>query len=171
MVHWIATVAPLPAAHVLEILADFRTVSVAVLLSSLGTAGAQALAALAGYLAAGVPKPLFFALVTFVVAFIPAVGATSVVVGLAGLLLFSGHTQPAFYLALWGVFVVSTVDHLVKPWLLRGRMEIHGGLIFFSLVGGVATFGPVGLVAGPLILSFFLAAVRLSRNPRPADLA
>ena len=48
-------------------------------------------------------------------------------------------------------------------------MEIHGGLIFFALLGGMATFGPVGLVAGPLILSFFLAVVRLMRQEsRPA---
>jgi len=164
LVVWIAMVAPLPASQIFEILADFRRVSVAVLLSSLGTAGVQTLTALAGYLAMGVPRPLFFTVVTFVVAFIPAVGATLVVMAAAGLLLFTGHKQEALYLALWGAFVVSTIDNLVKPWLLKGRMEIHGGLIFFSLVGGLATFGPMGLIAGPLILSFFLAAVRLSRN-------
>lgn len=168
LVQWFAAVAPLPGSQILAILSDFRTVSVAVLLSSLGTAGVQALAALAGYLAAGVPQPVFFAVVTFMLAFIPAVGAASVVLALAGLLYVTGHPQAAAGLALWGLLVVSTVDNLVKPWLLKDRMEIHGGLIFFALIGGLATFGPVGLVAGPLILSFFLAAVRLcGREPRP----
>ena len=166
LVQWIATVAPLPENQIFEILSDFRNVSVAVLLSSLGTSGVQAIAALAGYLATGVPQPLFFTMVTFVVAFIPAIGAASVVMVVAGMLLFTGHVQPAFYLALWGVLVVSTIDNLVKPWLLKDRMEIHGGLIFFALVGGIATFGPVGLVAGPLILSFFLAVVRLARKEK-----
>jgi len=169
LVGWIATVAPLPGSQILEMLADFRAVSVAVLFSSLGTAGVQALAALAGYLATSLPQPLFFTLVTFVVAFIPAIGAASVVLGCAGLLFFTGHTERAFYLALWGIAVVSTVDNLVKPWLLKGQMEIHGGLIFFALVGGIATFGPAGLVAGPLILSFFLAVVRLNRNEPHQD--
>jgi predicted PurR-regulated permease PerM len=169
LVQWVATVAPLPEQQILDILYDFRNVSVAVLLSSLGTAGAQSMAALAGYLVTGVPHPVFFALVTFVVAFIPAIGATSVVLGCAGWLLITGHTQPAIYLALWGALVVSFIDNLVKPWLLKGKMEIHGGLIFFALIGGIATFGPVGLVAGPLILSFFLAVVRLCRREvRPA---
>ena len=106
---------------------------------------------------------------TFVVAFIPVAGAASVVFVGAGLLFFTGHSEAALGLALWGIFVVSTVDNLVKPWLLKGRMEVDGGLIFFALLGGMATFGPVGLVAGPLILSFFLAVVRLVRQePRPA---
>lgn len=164
LVHWIATVAPLPESQILDIMQDFRNVSVAVLLSSLGTAGAQTVAALLGYLVTGVPKPLLFALITFVVAFIPAIGATSVVIAAAGVLLLTGHPQAALVLALWGALVVGFVDNIVKPWLLKGRMEIHGGLIFFALIGGIATFGPVGLVAGPLILSFFLAVVRLCRR-------
>ena len=164
LVHWIATVAPLPASQIFDILSDFRAVSVAVLLSSLGTAGVQSLAALAGYLASGVPQPLLFTLVTFIVAFIPAVGATSVVLAAAGWLFLTGHPQAALCLGLWGALVVSFMDNLVKPWLLKGQMEIHGGLIFFALIGGMATFGPVGVVAGPLILSFFLAMVRLCRK-------
>jgi len=170
LIQWIATVAPLPEQQILDICTDFRSVSVAILLSSLATAGVQAAAALAGYLATSVPQPVFFTFVTFVVAFIPAVGATSVVLAVAGLLFFTGHSGAAALLALWGILVVSTIDHLMKPWILKGRMEIHGGLIFFALLGGVATFGPVGLVAGPLILSFFLAVVRLARHePRPEE--
>ncbi len=170
LVQWIAEVGPLPEQQVLDICSDFRNVSAAILLSSLGTAGVQSAAALAGYLATGVPQPLFFTFVTFVVAFIPAVGASAVVLAAALLLFFTGHSAPALYLALWGIAVVSTIDNLVKPLLLKGRMEIHGGLIFFALLGGLATFGPVGLLAGPLILSFFLAVVRLGRQePRPVS--
>jgi predicted PurR-regulated permease PerM len=170
LVKWIATVAPLPERQILEILRDFRNVSVAVLLSSLGTAGAQSLAALVGYLLAGVPQPMFFTFVTFIFAFIPAIGASSVVMALSLLLFLTGHNQAALFLALWGILVVSIVDNLVKPWMLKDRMEIHGGLIFFALLGGLATFGPVGLVGGPLILSFFLAVVRLCRR-EPAAIA
>lgn len=176
MVKWIATTAPLPDEQVYEILDGFRTVSVAVILSSLGTAGVQSLCALAGYLVAGVPQPLFFTFVTFVIAFIPAVGAASVVIALAGLMFLNGHNQAALGLALWGIFVVSTVDNFVKPWLLGDRMQINNGLIFFALVGGIAAFGPIGLIAGPMILSFFLTVVRLSSTsagpaPDPAQAA
>lgn len=169
MVHWIAAVAPLPDEQVLEILEGFHTVSVAVMLSSLGTAGVQSLCALLGYWVAGVPQPMFFTFVTFVVAFIPAIGAASVVLAVAGLMFLTGHSQAALGLALWGILVVSTVDNLVKPWLLGDRMQINTGLIFFALVGGIAAFGPIGLVAGPMILSFFLAVVRLAGKNPPSE--
>jgi predicted PurR-regulated permease PerM len=165
LVRWLAETTPLPDGQVIEVLTDFRNVSVAVLVSSVATAGAQTVAALAGYLVAGVPQVLFFTAVTFVVAFIPAIGAATVVVALAGLLYLTGHPTPAALLALWGVLGVGFIDNLVKPLLMKGRMEVHGALIFFALVGGLAAFGPVGLVAGPLVLSFFLAVVRLSRHP------
>jgi predicted PurR-regulated permease PerM len=168
LVAWVARVAPLPDGQVLEILTDFRSVSVAVLSSSFATAGAQALAALVGFLLAGAPQPLFFTLVTFVMAFVPALGAASVVLATAVMLFFTGHSGAAAFLVLWGILVVGLIDNLVKPLLMKGRVEIHGALIFFALLGGLATFGPVGLVAGPLILSFFLTIVRIAGRDREA---
>jgi len=168
LVAWVVSVAPLPPARTLEILTNFRAVSVAVLISLVATAGLQTLVALAGYLLSGAPQPLFFALVTFFMAFVPVVGATGVVVFVSALLFVTGHSQAAMFLIAWGLLVVSFTDNLAKPLLMKGRMDIHGAVIFFALVGGLATFGPVGLVAGPLILSFFLAVVGMFGRERPS---
>ena len=168
LVDWLGEVVPLKPGQTREILRDFRNTSVAVLVSSIATAGVQTVVAVIGYLLFGVPQPVFFAAVTFVVAFIPAVGATSVALLLALLLFMTGHPTQALLLALWGGILVGFSDNIVKPMLMRGRMEVHGGLIFFALLGGMATFGPVGLVAGPLILSFFLAVVRMCRHEAEA---
>jgi predicted PurR-regulated permease PerM len=164
LVRWLADVAPIGPSRTYELLHDFRTVSEAVLLSSLATAGVQAAAALVGFLLTGVPQPVFFALVTFIIAFIPVIGAGSVPVALAVLLYFSGHAGQAMALAAWGVLVVGLADNLVKPLLMRGRMEIHAAVILFALVGGLAAFGPAGLAAGPLIVAFFLSTVRMWRR-------
>ena len=164
LVDWLGEVIPLKPGQTREILRDFRNTSVAVLVSSIATAGVQTVVAVIGYLLFGVPQPVFFAAVTFVVAFIPAVGATAVTLALAGLLFMTGHPTQALLLGLWGAILVGFSDNIVKPLLMRGRMEVHGGLIFFALLGGMATFGPVGLVAGPLVLSFFLAVVRMCRH-------
>jgi predicted PurR-regulated permease PerM len=161
LVDWVGGATPLGVERTHEILGDFRNVSVAVLVSSVATAGVQSAVALLGYLFVRVPQPLFFTAATFVVAFIPAVGATSVTVVVSLLLFAAGRTSAAIFLLAWGLLVVGFVDNLVKPLLMRGRMEVHGAVIFFALLGGLAAFGPVGLVAGPLILAFFLAIVRI----------
>jgi predicted PurR-regulated permease PerM len=163
LVEWLADVAPIGRARTYELLRDFRTVSEAVLISSLATAGVQTAVALAGFLITGVPQPVFFALVTFIVAFVPMLGAASVSFALAGMLYLTGHPTQALVLALWAV-VVAVSDNVVKPLVMRNRMEVHSAVIFFSLIGGLAAFGMAGLVAGPLIVSFFLAIVRMCRR-------
>jgi predicted PurR-regulated permease PerM len=164
LVAWLTDVVPLKRGQLPELLADFRRVSVAVLFSTVATAGIQALVALAGYLIARVPNAVFFSLVTFIVAMIPAIGAAAVVIAVAVLKLAMGGTTAAIFLLVWGVVVVGLVDNVVKPLIIRGGLEIHGAAIFFALLGGLAVFGPIGLVAGPLALAFLVSVVRIYRR-------
>ena len=161
LVDWLDNVSPLKQGRTRELLATFRRVSFAVIASAGVTSAVQAIAALAGFLIARVPSPFFFALVTFFMAFVPAIGAAVVCLFAALLLLVTGHPYMAVFLAAWGLLVVGLVDNLVKPLLIRRGLEIHGAVVFFSLIGGLATFGAIGLLLGPLLVAFFLAVLRL----------
>lgn len=161
---WIDSVSPLRRGQTRELLAEFNKVSYAVIVSTLITAGVQAAAALIGYLITGVPHPIFFAIVTFFVAMIPAIGAASVCLFAALILLLTGHPYTALFLAIWGVVVVGLVDNVVKPYLIKGHAEMDGAVVFFSLVGGIAAFGMVGLLIGPLAVALFLALLRIYKR-------
>ncbi|NOK21770.1 AI-2E family transporter [Corallococcus carmarthensis] len=161
LVQWLESVSPLRQGQTRELLLEFKSTSVSVLVSTVATAGVQAVAALIGFLIVGVPAPLFFAGLTFFFALIPAVGAAVVVLFAAGLMFLSGHPWAALFLAIWGVVVVGLVDNVVKPLLARKGMNQHGAIIFFALLGGLAAFGAVGLLLGPLIVAFFLSVVRI----------
>jgi predicted PurR-regulated permease PerM len=170
LVAWLDNVSPLRPGQTRELLETFRKVSYSVVASAAVTAAVQAAAALIGYLIARVPSPLFFALVTFVLAFIPAIGAAVVCLFAALLLLVTGHPYMAIFLAAWGLIVVGLVDNLVKPLLIRRGLEIHGGIVFFALIGGLATFGAIGLIVGPLAVALFLAVLRMyHRDYSPGD--
>jgi predicted PurR-regulated permease PerM len=175
LVQWIESISPLKRGQTEEILREFRLVATSVLVSSVATAGVQAAAALVGYLIARVPVPFFFAAVTFFLALIPAIGAAVVCLAAAGLLLATGHQWMALFLAIWGVVVVGLADNVIKPLLVKRGLDMHGAIIFFALLGGLASFGTVGLLLGPLIVAFFLAVVRIYErdygrpSPRPAD--
>ncbi|MFP2957006.1 AI-2E family transporter [Myxococcus sp. 1LA] len=175
LVRWVESVSPLRRGETGEILREFRSVSVAVLVSSVATAGVQAAAALVGFLIARVPAALFFAGVAFFMALIPAVGAAIVVLVAAALMFFSGHPWAALFLAIWGTVVVGLVDNIVKPLLAKRGMHQHAAIVFFALLGGLAAFGTVGLLLGPLIVAFFLALLRIYERdygrptPRPGD--
>ena len=169
LVAWLAAVSPLGNARTRELLDECRLVTKSVVGSNFLTGIAQAAAATVGYLIVQAPKPLFFGLATLLASFIPSVGTAIVAVPLAGLLFAMGRPGAALFLAAWALLLVSLVDNIMRPWLIKGDVQIHGALIFFSLIGGIMLFGFTGLVVGPLALSLFTSLVRFhNRDVRQA---
>lgn len=163
LVAWAEESLPLPPGQLRAMLLEFRRTASAVLVATLGTAGIQTAAALVGFLIGRAPNVVFLSFVTFIVALIPAVGGTVVVIVTGLIQLALGHTASGIFLLVWGAAVVSVVDTLARPWLLRGGMELHGGIVFFSLIAGIAAFGPIGVLLGPLTVTFLLAVIRMWR--------
>lgn len=161
LVRWIRDALPLMGRQTTEMLREFRAMALSVLGSSLITGGAQAAVATVGYVIAPVPQPLFFGLVTFFTSFIPSVGTALVSVPLTVFLFLSGRVWWGVFLAAWSIALVALVDNVLRPWIIRGQARLHGAVVFFSLIGGIALVGPIGLVVGPLALTFLLTMVRM----------
>ncbi len=168
LVNWLEQAAPLAPGQFRELVGEFRRTAVSVLVATVATAGIQAAAALLGFLLAGAPGPAFLTFVTFLVALVPAVGGTVVVVAVAGLQFLSGHPWAALFLLVWAFGAVSLIDTLARPYLLRDGMDLPVGIVFLALLGGVAAFGVVGVVLGPLVVTFLIAALRIWRRDQDA---
>ncbi len=164
LVLWLTEAIPLRRGQVRELLRDFRLVTVTVLVSTILTGAVQSLLAFLGYLFTGVPDPIFFAVTTFVLAMVPFLGATVVVVAVGVSMLAAGHVGAGVFLVAFAFGVVAMIDSVVKPLFISGGVPIHGAVIFFSLLGGLAAFGPVGFLVGPLAVSFLVAVVRMYRR-------
>jgi predicted PurR-regulated permease PerM len=164
LVDWLNEAIPLKRGQVSELLREFRRVTVIVLVSTIATGGVQSVVATVGYAFASVPNPLFFGITTFVVSLIPFLGATVMVIALAAVKLATGHIGSGLFLFVWAVGVVGMIDNVVKPLFIRGGVPIHGAVIFFALFGGIAAFGPIGFLVGPLAVTFIVAVVRMYRR-------
>jgi predicted PurR-regulated permease PerM len=163
LVDWLDARVPLRRGQLRQLLEDFRQTSVAALASTAGTAAVQAVTATVGYLVARAPSVLFLFLATFVLALVPAVGGAVMVFAVALLLLATGHLFGGLFLVAWAV-LVSLSDNVARPFLMKGGMELHGGVVFFAFLGGIAAFGGIGLLLGPLVLTFLLSTLRLYRS-------
>ena len=120
------------------------------------TAIVQSLLAGASYIVAGVPNPMVLTLVTLVFALIPF--GPPIAYGSVALWLFSqGHTVEAAGVLIWGVAIVSSADNVIRPLVISGATKIPFLLIMFGVLGGLASFGLVGLFIGPMILAVLLA--------------
>jgi predicted PurR-regulated permease PerM len=166
LVDWFVGATPLAPQRVRALMREFRAVARSVLGANFVTGAAQAALATAGFFIARAPSPIFFGLLTLFSSLIPSVGTALVTFPVAGLMLLLGHPWAALFLALWGGLAVGLIDNLLRPMLIRGGVQLHGALIFFSLIGAISAFGGVGLFLGPLALVFFLAVVRTRRQAR-----
>ena len=165
VVRWLAGVTPSPD-EALAIATHLARAARSVLSSLFLTALVQSGVATAGYLIARVPHPVFFGLLTFLAAFIPSIGTTIVALPVALLMLALGRPWAALFLALWGLLVVGLIDNVVKPLLIQGGVQLDAAVLFFALLGGLAFFGAVGLIVGPLAVALFVAVVT---RPAPED--
>jgi predicted PurR-regulated permease PerM len=163
LVGWLECISPLGRAQTIELFTTFRKVSYSVIVSTSAVATIQATAGLIGYAIAGVPSPVFFALLTLIGALVPGIGATSVCLFAALLVEMTGHTPAAVFLVVWGSGL-GVLDHFVKPLLMRRGIEIDGAIVFFSLLGGIATYGAVGVLLGPMFVALFITVMRIYRR-------
>lgn len=123
------------------------------------TAVAQSLLAGVSYFVAGAPNPMVLTIVTFLMALIPF--GPPLAYGAVSLWLFSkGMTIEAIGVMAWGVCIVSTADNVIRPLVISGATKIPFLLIMFGVLGGLASFGLVGLFIGPVILAILLAIWR-----------
>jgi predicted PurR-regulated permease PerM len=117
----------------------------------LGTALVQAVMAGIGFLIAGVPGAALLALLTFFLSVVP-VGPPLIWLPAAIWLFQQGSTGMGIFMLIWGVGV-SSVDNVIKPWLISQGSDMPFILIFFGVLGGALAFGFIGVFLGPTLLA------------------
>jgi len=126
----------------------------AVVIGVVGTALVQGAVAGVGYAIFSVPYPVALGALTAFTSFLP--GGTLFVWGGATLYLFAtGENTLAVGMLLWGSLLVGSIDNFLRPILIRrsGSEHMPFLLILFGVLGGLASFGLLGLLLGPVILS------------------
>ena len=101
----------------------------------------------------GVPGVILWAFTLAVCAMIPAFGSFLVWGPIAIYLGLNGHWGKAALLALWGGLIVSTIDNILYPILVGSHLRAHTTTILLSILGGIALFGPIGIILGPVLFT------------------
>jgi len=113
-----------------------------------------------------IPSAALWGLVTVFASVFPVVGAFAVWGPGAVYLAVTGHWPQAILLALWAV-VVNTIDHILRPRLVAGRVGLSEPAMFFALLGGLSVFGGLGVVLGPVAFATIAAIFDTLREPAP----
>lgn len=100
-----------------------------------------------------VPNPAIWGVVAGIASMIPPLGTSIVSVPVIIFLLVSRHIGSAIGFAAWAAILVGTIDNFLNPYIVGHKINIPPFLILFSVLGGIALLGPVGVLIGPLTIS------------------
>ncbi|MBN8476520.1 AI-2E family transporter [Sulfuritalea sp.] len=118
----------------------------------LGTGLAQGVLAAIGFGIAGVPGAVLLGVATFFLSVVPV--GPPLVWGGAAIWLFQGREPGwAAFVAAWGFFLVSTVDNVIKPFIISRGASLPFAVVFLGVLGGVLGFGVIGAFLGPTLLA------------------
>jgi predicted PurR-regulated permease PerM len=157
-------VIPLEASHKQRIV-DRMDQTIRAVVKGIGvTAIVQGLVAGLAYGILGVPFPVVLTAMTVMLAPLPF-GGTALVWGPVVLYFLSvGPLWKALAMLGWGVGVVSMIDQFLRPWLIGQAVQIPVFFLVFSVLGGLALYGLIGLFVGPVLVSLLMTTIQIYRE-------
>jgi predicted PurR-regulated permease PerM len=139
----------------IQIKETVRAVVFGLVMTALAQAGLAAL----GFYVAGVAFPLLLALLTFVFSFIPF-GPPIIWVPASISVMIEGRMLAGILLFIWGAGAISSIDNVLRPIFIGQATRMPVLMVFIAVLGGVMSFGMVGLFVGPVIMAIALALWR-----------
>jgi len=154
---------PFSAKNTEKLRQRFRDVTTSTIIGTGLTAAAQGAILGLAFWIVGLPNALFWGVVTMVFGILPIVGSGLVWVPAAIALLIGNRPGPAALITLVGLFV-GNVDYILRPMVFRRWANIHPLVTLVGALAGVPYFGILGLLIGPLALSYFFELVKMYRD-------
>lgn len=139
----------------------FKQVSSAVFVDSIFVAIAQGILVGIGLYFAGFQSPVFWSIIAAFLALLPFIGAAFVWIPASIYLLLTSQFLVGIIFLLYGFFIVSLSDNILRPILMHHKVPVHSFLIFLSILGGLGFFGIIGLFLGPIIISLLVSVLQL----------
>lgn len=151
---------PLPDKYDHLIFKKFRDVSYTVFFSTFMVALVQSTLMATAFFVVGLPA-FFPAIATALLSMIPFFGAWLVWVPAGIYLLAIGHVWQGLFMLIFGALIISTVDNVIRMYMIKGKAEVHPIFVLFSVLGGIALFGFWGIVIGPLLISLAVTILNI----------
>jgi predicted PurR-regulated permease PerM len=142
----------------------FRAVATSTVIGTGLTAIAQGTAVALSFAITGLQNPLFWGVVTVVFAVLPVVGSGMIWGPAVAVLLFDQRLGAAVFMVIWNLVATGIIDYIIRPIVFNRFAAIHPMITLVGAVAGVSYFGILGLLVGPLALSYFFEILRMYRQ-------
>lgn len=124
----------------------------------------QGLVGMLGYFIFGIKEYAVWGFLTGVASLIPIIGTGIIWLPLTVFLLATNQTWQGIGLGIYSLAILTNVDYVARITLLRKIGDVHPLITIFGVIVGLSLFGFLGLVFGPLLISYFILLVKIYRN-------
>lgn len=169
----LTTVIPLKVHHQDQVVKQFSDVTYALIYGALIVAISQGALAAFGFWIFGVKGFLWWGVVTTFFALVPFVGTAMIWVPISSFLIISGFASGeqalvlrGFGLFLYGMFIIASVDNILKPFIIAERARVHPLLVMIGVLGGLYMFGAIGAIVGPFVLTLLQTLFEIYERER-----
>lgn len=121
----------------------------------------QGVLAAVGFAVFGIDRAVLWGAVAAVLAMIPGFGTVTVMIPGIIFLSLTGSPTAAIGLTVWTVITVVVVDNILAPHLMSRGNNLHPFIMLTSVLGGISTFGPIGFIVGPVIVTLFIVLLEV----------
>lgn len=147
-----------------RIFARLKDIIYATIYGTLVAATIQGLLGGIAFWVLGIYSPVLWGVIMGLLAILPMLGAAFIWFPASVILIIQGSYISAVILFLWGSLVISLVDNVIWSWLVSGKAMLHPLAIFFSFLGGIIVFGPIGLFVGPFVFALLLILIDIVKE-------
>lgn len=117
----------------------------------------------------GVRDPIFWGVIATFLSFLPVVGAPVIFIPAALIELANGNTTSGWGILLFGIIVITNVDNVIRLIIAKKVADTHPIITVVGVIIGIPVFGIIGLVFGPLLLSYFILTIRIYETSKLAS--
>jgi predicted PurR-regulated permease PerM len=160
-------VLPFEPDHRDRMISEAQELIFASVLSSLATAAVHGITGGVMFAIVGISAPLFWGVMMALCSILPVIGSSIVWIPAAIWLFAQGYTTRGIVLVAVCAGVVAAVENVLRPWLISGRAQLSGLVIFISVLGGIRVFGILGVILGPIIVATAASVLDLYTHPKP----
>jgi len=161
-------VLPFEKAHRERMIDETRELIFASVTSSLVAAVAHGVLGGLAFGLTGIHAPVFWGVMMGFFSLVPVVGSALIWAPAAISLIADGHISAGILVAVFCSVIVGLVDNVLRPWVISGRAEMGGLVVFISVLGGISVFGLLGVVVGPIVVATGASLLDLYAPSSPA---